>query len=81
MLDFRLICYQLLIIKKVHEPSHVIIVLITLIHFLTLKAQMDSALSFDTINLGWSIVYIEGSQITICPSGSQFVGKPSDPKG
>ena len=28
---------------------------------LTLKTQMDSSFWFDTINLGWPIVYLEGS--------------------
>ena len=30
---------------------------------LTLYALMDSSFWFDAINLGWSIVYIEGSQV------------------
>ena len=32
---------------------------------LTLHALMDSSLWFDTINYGWSIVYIEGSQVIL----------------
>ena len=32
---------------------------------LTLYALMDSSFWFDTINLGWSIVYIKGSQVKI----------------
>ena len=31
--------------------------------YLTLYALMDSSFWFDTINLGWSIVYIEGTQV------------------
>ena len=32
---------------------------------ITLYAQMDSSFWFDAINLGWSIVYIEGSQVIL----------------
>ena len=33
--------------------------------FLTLYALMDSSFWFDAINLGWSIVYTERSQVII----------------
>ena len=33
--------------------------------FITLYLLMDSSFWFDAINLGWSIVYIEESQVTI----------------
>ena len=33
--------------------------------YLTLYALMDSSIRFDTINLGWSIVYIEGLHFII----------------
>ena len=32
---------------------------------LSLNALIDSSFWFNTINLGWSIVYIEGSQLKI----------------
>ena len=36
------------------------------LHFpFTLNALMDSSFWFDIINLGWSIVYIERSQVVI----------------
>ena len=38
---------------------------LTAIGILTLYALMDSAFWFETINLGRSIVYIKGSQVTI----------------
>ena len=33
--------------------------------FLTCYVLMDSSFLFDAVNLGWSIVYIEGSQIKL----------------
>ena len=33
--------------------------------FLTLYAQMDFSIWYDTINIGYSIVYKEGSQVMI----------------
>ena len=38
---------------------------VALVAALTLSALMDSSFWFDTINLGWSIVYIKGLHVII----------------
>ena len=53
-------------------PGHVILLL-------TLYVRMDSFVWFDTMNLGWSIVYIEGSQVIISLKIAFVIGNSVDP--
>ena len=39
--------------------------LVTVLAYLTLNTLMDSPLWYDTMHLAWSIVYIEGSKVTL----------------
>ena len=46
-------------------------------HLITLYVLMDSTFWFDTIILGWYILYIEGSQIIISKYNFNFFSEDS----
>ena len=57
--------YFIFVLEKDEEqkrdwPAHEILICIACVgHILTLDVLMESSFRFDTVNLGWSIVYIE----------------------